>query len=31
MECADGYISQVKGLSQCSSCPNGFYCDIAEN
>jgi len=29
--CEDGFISQEEGLSKCSSCPTGFYCDIVED
>ena len=31
MECEDGFISLEEGLSQCSSCPSGYYCDMNED
>jgi len=30
MECEDGFISLETELSQCSSCPSGYYCDMNE-
>lgn len=31
MLCEDGHISQEEGLSQCGTCPSGYYCDIEED
>lgn len=31
MTCEDGFISQEEGLSQCSSCPSDYYCDMDES
>lgn len=31
MDCKDGFISLEEGLTQCETCPVGYYCDIQED